>query len=230
MLYSTAMAGKISVTILLVACAGYAAEPACEPVWIPMGPAPVISEVEGEGADTLRLLSGRAYAVAGHPKDPNIIYLGAAGGGVWKTVDGGEHWRPLTDDLPSLAIKALALAPHHPEMIFAGTGEVNPGTARGILKSTDGGHTWTHMGGHVFYRHSIQKVVVDPNDPDTIYVAVGEFPPITAGLQDNNRGIWKSQDGGTTWSNTTPRELRSRNFSDVVVDFTDPKTLYAAIG
>src|SRR5262249_21828921 len=110
--------------------------------WIPKGPAPILGG-QDPGGDPV---SGRIAAIAAHPTDPNTIYIAAAGGGVWKTTDGGTSWIPLTDSQHTLFMGAIALAPSDPNIIYAGTGEATNSSlsfyGRGVLKSTDGGATW----------------------------------------------------------------------------------------
>jgi protocatechuate 3,4-dioxygenase beta subunit len=199
--------------------------------WTALGPAPIGS---GAGAD-----SGRLAALAAHPTDPNTIYVAAAGGGVWKTTNGGTSWAPLTDNQGSLFMGAIALAPSNPNIIYAGEGEANLGPSKllfnrdniysgqGVLKSTDAGATWTLLGNDVFNRRTISKIVVDPTNPNTVYVAVGALA--NNGLPGNT-GIWKSTDGGASWNDTTAGISTTAAFSDVVLDPTDPQTLYAAVG
>src|SRR5262249_30542955 len=133
--------------------------------WTSIGPAPLVN-----GTTTYReATSGRIAALAAHPTDPNVLYVAAAGGGVWKTTDAGASWAPLTDAQATLSMGALALAPSNPEVIYAGTGEATFGpskmrlrrdniyTGRGILKSTNGGKDWELLGSAFFNRRSISK-------------------------------------------------------------------------
>ena len=177
------------------------------------------------------LWSGRIAALAAHPSDPNTIYVAAAGGGVWKTVNGGLSWNALTDAQSTLFMGAIALAPSDPNTIYAGTGEANNSIdsfyGRGILKSSDGGGSWTLLGNSIFDRRSISRIVVDPTDKNVVYATVGGFPP--NGFA-GNRGVWKSTDGGIKWSNTTASITTAENFSDLAIDPTNPQVLYCAIG
>jgi photosystem II stability/assembly factor-like uncharacterized protein len=185
---------------------------------------------------------GRITAVAAHPSDADTIYIAAAGGGVWNTQDGGDHWTPLTDDQDTLSMGALALAPTDPNIIYAGTGEANglsnnflsnvsPSIyyGRGVLKSTDGGKNWNLLGNDVFDRRSIAKILIDPTSADVVYVAVGQ--PGINGLT-GHQGIWQSVDGGKTWINTTAASgiPDTVAFTDVVLDPTNPLHLFAVAG
>jgi photosystem II stability/assembly factor-like uncharacterized protein len=198
-----------------------------QPSWIPLGPAPIL----GGQTPGAQPVSGRISAIAGDPRDANTIYLAAAGGGVWKTTDGGSDWTPLTDDQATLFMGAIALAPSNPDVIYAGTGEATNSalsfTGHGVLKSTDAGASWTLLGADVFDRHTISQIVVAPDDPNTVYVAVGGSG--THGLAGDT-GIWRSSDGGATWTNTTTSISTTASFSDVELDPAHPQTLYAAVG
>jgi photosystem II stability/assembly factor-like uncharacterized protein len=202
--------------------------------WTPLGPAPVNS---GGNHST-----GRISAVAADPNNANTLYVATAGGGVWKTTSGGVHWTPLTDTQDSLYMGAIALAPSDPLTIYAGTGEANYGPSkialrrenvfagRGVLKSTNGGATWSLLGSDVFYRRTISRIVVDPTDADTVYAAVG-FQAYD-GLPGNT-GVWKSTDGGQTWNlmvNGIGQFTDNDAVSDLVMDPSNPEHLYAAVG
>jgi photosystem II stability/assembly factor-like uncharacterized protein len=202
--------------------------------WTALGPAPVNSA----GA----LSTGRISTIAADTNDANTIYVGTAGGGVWKTTNGGVHWTPLTDTQDTLYMGALALAPSDPLTIYAGTGEANYGPSkidlrrenvfagRGVLKSTDGGQSWTLLGSDVFFRRTISKIVVDPKDADTLYVAVGNLA--YDGLPGNT-GIWKSTDGGKSWNlmvNGIANFTGNDAISDLVMDASSAQHLYAAVG
>jgi photosystem II stability/assembly factor-like uncharacterized protein len=164
------------------------------------------------------------------------MYLVASGGGVWKTTNAGAHWTPLTDGQPTLIMGAIAIARSNPNVIYAGTGEStgynSPPFAfflfgRGVLKSSDGGNTWTLLGSAHFDRHTVTRIVVHPSDPNTVYVAVapGECNGLTG-----SAGIWKSIDGGTNWLNTTATISTTDAFSDLAMDPSNAQVLYAAVG
>jgi sugar lactone lactonase YvrE len=190
--------------------------------WTPLGPAAEISGTQR--------WSGRVAGVAAHPADPNTLYMASSGGGVWKTIDGGQSWQPLTDDQMTLTMGAIAIAPSSPDVIYAATGEANNSGdsyyGRGILKSSDGGVTWTLLTANgAFDRRSFTRIVVDPADANTVYAAVASGANGLAG----NRGIWKSTDGGANWINTTAAISTTVSFSDVQIDPNQPNIIYAAV-
>jgi len=207
--------------------------------WTAIGPAPIVGGYAGTGGD-----SGRIAGVAPDPTNPDVLYIAAAGGGVWKTTDAttaSPSWTPLTDNITDangnpvpLFMGAIAVAPNKPNVIYAGTGEANNSGdsfyGRGILVSQDGGKTWTlETAGGAFDRRSISKIAVDPSNANIAYAAVADFAE--NGLLGNT-GIWKTTDGGVTWTNTTAGPLNDTidSFSDVVVDPNNPTTVYAALG
>ena len=141
----------------------------------------------------------RAIAVVGVPGNPMISYVGAASGGIFKTEDAGTTWRPIFDDMDNSSIGALAIAPSNTNHVWAGTGEtflIRPAHAmgNGVYKSTDGGVTWKNMGLKKTAR--ISRVIVHPTDSNTVYVAaLGN-----ASAPQQERGVYKTTDGGTTWN------------------------------
>jgi photosystem II stability/assembly factor-like uncharacterized protein len=207
--------------------------------WTPIGPAPIVSSLIPNGLDPGNTpVTGRIAALAADPTNANIIYVAAAGGGVWKTTDGGTTWSPLTDNQATLSMGAIAVAPSNPNVIYAGTGEASNSIdsyyGRGILKSTDAGATWTLLSGNAgvneFDRRSISKIIVDPTNANTVYVALTWGPE--NGVWPSSFGIFKSTDGGQTWTNTTAGITTDPLawFTDVVLDPVNPQTLYAAAG
>jgi hypothetical protein len=199
--------------------------------WTPIGPAPTNgSGFFGQTTPGNLPVSGRITSIATDPVNPLLWYVGAAGGGVWKTADGGTTWTPLTDTQASLSVGAIAVAPSSPNTIYVGTGESNfaPDSQYGVgvLMSSDGGNTWTLEGQSLFNRRSISKIVVDPTNASTLFVAVTAFAE--NGLPGNT-GIFKSVDGGATFTNTTSSISTTANFTDLVMDPTNPQTLYAGV-
>lgn len=173
-------------------------------VWTPLGPAP---EVTGQGGSN----SGRITSIAVNPQNSSDIWIGSADGGVWNSLDGGTSWVPMTDSQQTLSIGAIAIDPSNPQVIYVGTGEANFNLdgfwGDGILKSTDHGQTWTQYGSNQFTGLSIGKIIVDPSNTSILLMAVSlnDSAFTTEGTlpsQVNNAGIWRSTDGGQTWTQT----------------------------
>ena len=141
---------------------------------------------------------GRSIAVAGSRARPMEYYFGATGGGVWKTTDGGQNWRPVTDgQIKSSSVGALAVCEANPDVVYVGMGETelrgNIMQGDGVYKSTDGGTTFTNVGLKDTFQ--IARIVLHPTDPLIAYVAaVGD---LWGGKGD--RGLYKTVDGGVTW-------------------------------
>jgi photosystem II stability/assembly factor-like uncharacterized protein len=142
-------------------------------------------------------VGGRVVDVAFDPKTPSTIYAAAATGGVFKSIDSGQTWRPIFDAQPILSIGDLAVAPSDPQTLYVGTGEANGGhnnfAGAGLYKSTDGGATWTFLG--LERTVSIGRIRVHPSNPDRVYVAAAGsyFSP------NPERGVYRTTDGGQTW-------------------------------
>jgi photosystem II stability/assembly factor-like uncharacterized protein len=171
------------------------------------------------------LMSGRVTDVEGHPTNAKIIYIGTAGGGVWKSNDGGVTFNPIFDDYCQ-SIGNVAVDPNNPDqVVWVGTGEVwtrnSTSIGDGIYKSADGGQNWVKMG--LENSERISSIEIDPRNSDIVYVGV------LGGLwgDSEDRGVYKTTDGGKTWSkilyvnNTT-------GCSDLVMDPNDSKILYAS--
>ena len=171
-------------------------------------------------------MSGRVASVAVSPADENIIYVGAATGGVWKSEDGGLSWGPIFDQQGVGSIGAVTVHPANPDLLWVGTGEGNPrnsqGVGRGIWKSLDGGATWSFMG--LGDSEHIHRVIVHPEDPDRAWVAaVG--PTWSAG---GERGVYRTDDGGVSWHRVLYTNEQS-GAADLVIDPRNPDKLFAAM-
>lgn len=157
--------------------------PASPLSWSVLGPRPIVDEYWSGNDDA----SGRVVSVAPHPIDPNVVYIGSASGGVWKTVDGGLNWTPLTDELSNLNHGVVALDPSSPDTVYAGTGEYTTGAGGdGLFRSTDGGATWTKLAGTGLVGSRFSSIIVDPTNSNRIHIA-GQI------------GYARSDDGGATW-------------------------------
>jgi photosystem II stability/assembly factor-like uncharacterized protein len=169
---------------------------------------------------------GRTRAVAGAPSQPNLFYIGAVNGGVWKSDDYGRTWTPIFDQEPSQSVGAIAVAPSDPNIIYVASGEglhrPDLSVGNGIYKSTDAGKTWTHLG--LRDGQQIPALVVDPRDPNKLLAAVLGHP---YGPNDE-RGIFRSVDGGSTWQKVLYKDENTGG-SDVEIDPSNPDVLYASL-
>lgn len=170
-------------------------------------------------------MSVRIAAIAIHPKNENIWYVGAGSGGVWKTLNSGTTWTPIFDNQSSFAIGALAIDPQIPTTIWVGTGEDVGGRhiayGDGIYRSKDAGKTWQHMG--LKNSQHISKIIIHPNDSNIIWVAA-QGPLWNKG---DDRGLYKSIDGGKTWNKTLGNNEWT-GVTEIAIDPTNPNILYAA--
>ena len=170
--------------------------------------------------------SGRCLAVTGVPDNSMVYYSGQVGGGIWKTVDGGIDWLPISDsNFKSSSVGALAVAKNNTNIIYAGMGEVemrsNISFGDGVYKSTDAGKSWKHMGLEKTY--AIGSIVVDPKNENVVYAAaMGKIFGV-----NKERGLFKSIDGGKNWKNILFIN-DSTGCVDVKMDPTNPLILYAS--
>jgi photosystem II stability/assembly factor-like uncharacterized protein len=169
-------------------------------------------------------LGNRTIAVAGVPGNPQVYYVGAASGGIFKTTDGGTTWAPVFDEQPVSSVGALAVAPGDSNVVWAGTGETfirsNISIGNGVYRSTDAGKTWAHLGLEKTGR--IGRIVVDPRSADVALVcALGHAYGPQA-----ERGVFRTPDGGKTWERTLFVD-ENTGCSDLAMDPANPRLLYA---
>ncbi len=222
--------------------------------WTFVGPRPISSEYwSGEGN-----AGGRVIAIAPHPTNANICYIGAASGGIWKTTDGGANWSPIGDELPILNSGAVALDPVNPDIVYYGTGEYQTGSlGDGLFRSTDAGATWTKLAGANVLGNQISAIVINPNNTQVIHLTSsgGTYRSLDGGATWSRRmigsaasivmhptnpdtiyvgrdgsGVWRSTDGGGTFSRLT-NGMPTSGFGlvDVVISRSNPSVLYAAL-
>ncbi len=166
----------------------------------------------------------RTSAVCGVPGDPLVYYIGAASGGIWKSIDGGTTWFPIFDDQKSQSIGALAIAPSDPNVVWAGTGEAfirsNISIGDGVYRSTDAGKTWKHMGLDKTGR--IGRVAIDAHNPDIVFVAaLGHcYGP------QKERGVFRTKDGGKTWEQVLFIDENTGVF-EIAMDPNNSRILFA---
>jgi photosystem II stability/assembly factor-like uncharacterized protein len=202
--------------------------------WVSIGPAPLVYADDPSAAEFFN--SGRVAAVAVDPGAATHWLIGVGNGGVWETRDAGASWAAIAEDAPTLAIGAVAFAPSNPRVIYVGTGEsAAVGFAKagvGLLKSTDGGVSWSLLGATSFARATVKRLRVHPTTEDVVLAATarGGFgresyegapapPPF---------GILRSQDGGATWARTlaghaTALEIDASNFSNQYAAIADQR-------
>ena len=170
--------------------------------------------------------AGRTVAVSGNARQPDTYYMGAADGGVWKTINDGTTWQPIFDHEPVASIGAIAVAPSNPEVIYVGTGENDPRSqfseGEGMFKSTDGGETWARIG--LEATKQIGRIVVDPSDPNRVFVAaLGNVYAATP-----ERGVYRSTDGGQNWQKVLFTN-DSTGAIDLSFDASNAQVIYAAL-
>jgi photosystem II stability/assembly factor-like uncharacterized protein len=173
-------------------------------------------------------IGGRITDLAVDPRDRDVIYAGAASGGVLKSTDGGQTWTPLFDEQPTLSIGALAIDPVDPDILYVGTGEANAGGGSvtyggfGMFKSTDGGSSWENIG--LEDTRYIGRIIVDPSNPDRVFAAALG----TLFSSNSDRGVYRTTDAGVTWEQVL-FVSDSTGAADIRQDPTNPDVLYASM-
>ncbi|MCP5052847.1 MAG: hypothetical protein GY940_37105 [bacterium] len=171
-------------------------------------------------------MSGRATAIDVVLADTDVIYVGTATGGIWKSINGGTTWTPIFDDQPASSIGALQIFQPNPSIVWAGTGEANPrnsvGVGRGVFKSLDGGKTWLNLG--LEKTEKISRICLHPTNPDIAYVAsMG-----TTWGENPERGVYKTVDGGKTWKKILYVDEKT-GAADLVMQPGNPNRLIVAM-
>src|SRR5947209_8636835 len=198
-------------------------------------PTPTVVTVDSEtisglGARNIgsAAMSGRIAAIDAVQEGNRItLYVGAASGGVWKSVNGGTTFKPVFDKQPVQSIGAIAIDPKNPKTVWVGSGESwtrnSVSYGDGIYKSTDGGENWTNLG--LANSERITKIAIDPGDTNTVYVCV----PGKLWSDSDDRGVYKTSDGGKTWTKVLKGGNASTGCSMLTMDRANPKTLYAGM-
>ncbi len=170
---------------------------------------------------------GRTVAISGVPHQPNVFYMAAVNGGVWKTTDFGNTWNPIFDDQATGSVGALAVAPSDPNIIYVGSGEglqrPDLATGDGVYKSADAGKTWTHLQ-NLRDAQQITAILVDPKDPNRVFVAA-EGHPYGSNAE---RGVFRSTDGGQSFQKVLYKD-ENTGAADLAFDPTNPQTIYAVL-
>src|SRR5438876_1546724 len=186
--------------------------------------------ISGLGARNIgsAAMSGRIAAIDGVWEGSRLtVYIGAASGGVWKSQNGGTTYKPVFDKQPVQSIGAVTIDPKNPKTVWVGSGEAwtrnSASIGDGIYKSTDGGENWTNMG--LKESERIAKILVDPTDTNSVFVCV----PGKLWSDSADRGVYKTSDGGKTWSQVLKGSNLSTGCSMMSMDKSNPKTLYAGL-
>lgn len=171
-------------------------------------------------------MSGRITAIDVVTEQPDVMYVGAASGGVWKSTSGGIDWDPVFEDQTTASIGAIAIQQSNPSVVWVGTGEGNPRNSLnggdGVYRTLDGGKTWKKMG--LEKTRHIHRIIVHPNDPNTVYVGAIGSP----WGEHEERGVYKTTDGGKTWNRILFNNIRT-GVAELVMDPTNPNKLIAAM-
>ena len=169
---------------------------------------------------------GRTRAICGVPSQPNVFYMAPVNGGVFKSNDYGRTWQPIFDGQPTASVGAMAVSVSNPNVVYVGSGEglhrPDLSVGDGVYKSTDAGKTWTHLG--LRDGQQIAQLVVDPKNPDRVFVAVAGHPY----GPNAERGLYRSLDGGKTFDKVLYRD-ENVGASDVQIDPTNSEIVYAAL-
>jgi len=202
--------------------------------WLPVAaPAPLSAELDPgllAGLEARAVgpatMSGRIATLDVARTNPDVLYVGAATGGLWKSADAGLTWQPVFEDQKVAAIGAVAVSPRNEDVVWVGTGEGNPrnsaSVGNGVYLTRDGGETWQHLG--LDETERIHRILLHPDDPETAYVAaLGR----TWG-ENEQRGVFKTTDGGRTWDKVLYVDERT-GAADLVMDPHDPDKLFAAL-
>ena len=183
------------------------------PVWRQLGPSLIPKgQTYGDGPNSTPAVSGRSVGIVISPSNPQHLVLCSAAGGLWSSMDGGAHWRPLTDDQPVLSMGAIAAAPSSPNIVYAGTGEGDTFSPLGVglLRSSDGGATWQHVPSAELSGTGVYDIAVDPGDPLTVWVAT-------------YTGLFVSRDGGVAW-----RQAQAVRTWDISINPNAAQEVFAA--
>jgi photosystem II stability/assembly factor-like uncharacterized protein len=197
---------------------------------------PAIAQTPSEIEEALKGLSwrsigpaemgGRTVDIAGIPGDPTTVYMATGSGGLWKTVDGGTTWKSMFESGNTLSLGAVEIAPSDLNVVYVGTGEHNPRNSMsigdGVYRSTDRGRTWKHIG--LTDTERIGRIRVHPHDPDLVYVAAMGH----AWGANEQRGVFRSTDGGGTWENVLYVD-ENTGAVDLIINPDNPRVLFAAM-
>jgi len=189
--------------------------------WKPIGPVPIMARFPSMG-----VTAGRVSCVAVSPVDPQTVLVGGATGGIWRSTDGGNTFVPASDDQVDLSVGSIAFAPSNAQIVYAGMGDVAGGyMGTGVLKSVNSGQSWTRISGSTLPAPGlIANIIVDPSDPDRVYITQYSYRASTGEGEVRSSGFFLSDDGGKTWHKTFTGMP-----TDLVQQPGSPNTLYLAV-
>src|SRR6266705_645258 len=187
--------------------------------------------ISGLGARNIgsATMSGRISAIAGvkEPSGKITLFVGAASGGIWKSDDGGTRFRPVFDEQPVQSVGAIAIDPNNTKNVWVGTGESwtrnSVSIGDGVYKSIDGGETWTHVG--LDKSERVARIAVSPKNSETVFAAV----PGALWSDSPDRGLYKTSDGGKTWTQILKGPNLSTGCTDIAIDSTNPDIMFASL-
>jgi hypothetical protein len=224
-----AAAGCLGVASLTLAQQGFQQAPLARPAETPAPPPNVSTDPLLRGFEFRSIgpavMMGRVDDIAGSEKDPMIVYVGFATGGLWKSTDGGNHWKSQFDTMENESVGAIGIAPSNPDVVYVGKGEANnrqsSSIGDGVWGTKDGGKTWEHMG--LEDTQAIARIAVDPTNPNIVFVAAmghlfGSNP---------ERGLFRSSDGGKSWKKVKYIDPDT-GANEVAIDPSNPKIVYVS--
>ncbi len=187
-------------------------------VWTAIGPKPTST------TSKWGVTSGRINAVAASPADTRVVLAGSSTGGVWRSTDGGANFAPVSDDQADLAVSSIVFAPSNPSIVYAGMGDIDSSyLGSGVLKSADGGQTWTRVSNQTLPDGVTARLEVDPTNPARVYLAQHITKDRSSNLSSEG-GFYLSTDGGVNWTKTLAGQAR-----DLVIHPTNTRTLYTTL-
>ena len=199
--------------------------------WQSIGPAPLLEEYQNDDPNTgdpvRTTASGRMTAVTFAPNNANVIYVATAGGGVWKSINKGVSFVSITSDRAEFAFASVAVDPTNSNIVYAGTGDLTGYYGNGILKSTDGGTTWTLVGTAEFGANAVMQILIDPDNTNRLFAATAWSAQRSAKNEPPAKGIFRSTDGGATWQQVLACDPCGNGFTDLLMTPSDSQTLYA---
>ncbi|MFZ1755164.1 MAG: hypothetical protein WAU10_15545 [Caldilineaceae bacterium] len=198
--------------------------------WQSIGPAPLLEEFQNnsDAGEVRTTASGRLTGIVFDPSNANTIYVATAGGGVWKSTNKGVSFVSITSTRPEFAFSSVAVDPANSNIVYAGTGDLNGYYGNGILKSTDGGTTWTLLGTAQFGANAVIQIVIDPTNSNRIYAATGWAAQRASKDQPPAKGVFRSNDAGATWQQVLACNPCANGFTDLLMEPGNPQILYAA--